>query len=206
MHRIYTPYTHPYHPKHHPPQPEALSACGEQFVIDPYSQGALFSVQEVVELFALSTIEELRSYTVDNTQLLCISLYNLQQAYFTSAQVTSDKMHEVCSLTLRHAVDGGYVALTEDACRPGPVPLCMYFLQRTLAAAERRARLLPDDGVAAMHEALLLYIMKRYDEAGRSLEAWIDRFGGGEYGGKIDDNATHLLHKCNLMKSFDLQD
>lgn len=180
-----------------PTQSESLSACGEQFVIDPYSSGALFSAQEVVELFALSSIQELHSLAADNAMLLGVCLADLQKTYFTAAQLSS-KGDVLSPLRLRYVVDGDFAGLSAEACQQGK-SMCTFFLQRALAAAERRTALLPDDAVALMHEALLLYILQRYGDARERLQVWVSRFKDGEYGSKVDDQATALLDKCTLM-------
>lgn len=168
-----------------PCQPSVLSACGERFVVDPYSQGALFAAEEVVELFDLGSLAQLDEAAVSNRRLVATCLHDLQLAYYAAAVLSNqreDEFNNVMALDLEDVLAGRFPVNSGE--------LSQFFLQRTAAAAERRAALVSEDADAALDEALALYVVQRYREARARLEAWVARHG---------DAAVPLLDKCRLL-------
>ncbi|KAI7837303.1 hypothetical protein COHA_008867 [Chlorella ohadii] len=162
-----------------------LSAAGERFVIDPYSEGMLLSETEVKELFEVEG--ELRPCS--NEVMLAGMLGVLRDSHWCAAvgcppepiwavpiavEVALGEYRDVeVETSSGEDTEGEYfrVRFTE----PDNVgqesrgqqwwPAQGYNLRRALAAAHKRSLLLPSDLNAQLEYALLLYFGKRYEEA-----------------------------------------
>lgn len=167
----------------------SLKVAGESIVIDPYSEGMLLSVSEVKELFEVQG--ELRPCY--NAAMLAGMLKVLCDSYWCIAvgcppepiwavpiaiEVALGEYRDVEVETSSGEDEGGEyfkVIFTEPEAagqRSGSQqwwPARGHHLQRALAAAQKRAWLLPDDLTAQLEFGLLLFFDKQYEDAWQEL-------------------------------------
>ncbi|KAF8058126.1 hypothetical protein HT031_005786 [Scenedesmus sp. PABB004] len=140
-----------------------LSAGGEACLVDPYGGGALITVKEAAELFAVSESELLAGST--RRELLAALLAELQRAHWCAAVGCSATPLLAVPLTAATAV-GQRVRQLQGGS-----------IERAVAAAAKRVALLPRGAVALeaqLQLGLLHYFSGCYEESWIELGAWIE--------------------------------
>lgn len=144
------------------PEHGLLRAGGEAFVIDAYSQGAMYSMTEVAELFDLGSPSSCGpSLTpVSKRELLAALLAALRDSHW-------------CKAVDCQSEPGLMIPISLDIAASGTVqPMHGFDIARALAAAERRLFLLPDSREVQLEYALLLYFAGQWDEAYQELQLY----------------------------------
>ncbi|DBB00582.1 TPA: hypothetical protein ACH3X3_002277 [Trebouxia sp. C0006] len=144
------------------PEQGLLKAGGESFVIDAYSQGAMYSMTEVAELFDLGSPSSCGSALtpVTKRELLASLLAALRDSHWCRALDCQSEPGLMIPITLEVAANGSVQ------------PMHGFDIARALAAAERRLFLLPDSREVQLEHALLLYFAGEWDEAYQELQLY----------------------------------
>ncbi|WIA13413.1 hypothetical protein OEZ85_006993 [Tetradesmus obliquus] len=141
-------------------QQHPLTAAGEACVLDVYGKGALLTVKEATELFAV-TSEELFAGS-SRRELLAALLAEQQHAYWCAAIGCSPQPAFMTQLSAASAVKQHVRQLNGLS------------IERATAAAEKRAALLPGDLQVQLELALLCYFSGRYEDAWLELGSYLE--------------------------------
>ncbi|DBA77701.1 TPA: hypothetical protein ACH3X2_008400 [Trebouxia sp. C0005] len=163
------------------PEHGLLRAGGESFVIDAYSQGAMYSMTEVAELFDLGSPTSLTP--VSKRELLAVLLAALRDSHWCKAVDCQSEPGLMIPISLGVAASGTVQ------------PMHGFDIARALAAAERRLFLLPESREVQLEHALLLYFAGQWDEAYQELQLYKQDVG------QLDGHAldSTLARICCLL-------
>lgn len=174
------------------PEGIQLSALGQEFVLDPYSGGALFSLKECCELFGVGTLQP-----TSNRHLLAALLKGLQNVYWAAATRCSPEPALMLPLNLRTALNGDY----SPSLSPSSPEV--FYLERALAAATKRGMLLPCSIEPLLDRAIVLYFLKDYTSCTQDLDKISEEIGGGEMltEFKLFQQKTHAARMAQQLKA-----
>ncbi|PSC70018.1 hypothetical protein C2E20_6550 [Micractinium conductrix] len=207
----------------------SLSVAGERFVIDPYSEGLLMSEAEICELFEVG---EGGLQPCSFATMLAGILTVLRDSHWCAAvgcppepllmvpvsvEVALGEYRDVEVSTSSGEDEAGVPTFrvsfsespTEAEVPTGRQwwPAEGYHLQRALAAAQKRAWLLPDDLHALLDYALCLYFSKQYEDAWQELGCVLQAAKGepleaATFGEREVEQMELLWEKMRLQLAF----
>ncbi|KAK9829669.1 hypothetical protein WJX72_007262 [[Myrmecia] bisecta] len=155
------------------PRAHRLRAAGKEFVVDANSEGSLFAVDEICELFDLGSAS-MGLQPAPRRHILAALLAALRDAYWAQAVGCCPEPALMTPISVATAAAG----------RVGP--LKGLAIQRAIAASERRMLLLPDDKEVQLELALLLYFSGSYADAHMALDWYLEADSDGEVPGRED--------------------
>lgn len=176
----------------------------EDFLIDPYAGGAIYSVSECRDLFRKEDIQ-----TSSNRQLLAALLLALQEAYWAGAVGCPPEPAFMIPISLDVALNTYddvdiSISMTDDDGNDSSRitslwrPKRGFHLQRALAACTKRCALLPNDRDVKLERTLLLYFSRQFLEAKDELNELININDDK----KSKDKMQSLLQRLNLELSL----
>ncbi|BDA45434.1 probable UPF0162 protein XF_1494 at C-terminar half [Coccomyxa sp. Obi] len=143
------------------PTDAPLRSCGQRFVVDAYSKGALFLLDEVCQLFEhAGPSDELLTNPASKREVLAALLATLRDTHWAAAVGCQPEPGLMVPVSLSTALGSNNTIAQVTGMN----------MERAIAAAERRAYLLPGCRSTQLELCLLYYFAGHHEDAWEELQ------------------------------------